>query len=173
MQKSGTSSAPYAEDASNSAEGSKNSTPVPSSDSTSTGVKPRFAGTFAVYDGPKGGLVLVTQQEGGPVEHKHIPGGVVRAVMGDGVAGKMMRRIFGGGGAEQKFLDDMESLDAVASGDESAQGNNGKESENPGRVGESTAGDDTHSGRTQPTVVTRNAAGGNHRTTHWSHRAIG
>lgn len=57
---------------------------------------PLLAGTFAVYQTPDGGFVLVTDIPGRGQETKVIPGKMVRLVT-SGVGSKMFGSLFGGG----------------------------------------------------------------------------
>lgn len=59
---------------------------------------PIAAGTFAIYATPDGGYCLVTDIPGQGIQHKVIPGSVVRLASGGGALGKMFRRTFGGSG---------------------------------------------------------------------------
>ena len=60
--------------------------------------KPMFAGTFAIYATPDGGLVLVTDVEGRGVEQRAFPAAMVKMLTGTGGGplGKMARKMFGG-----------------------------------------------------------------------------
>lgn len=53
---------------------------------------PMLAGTFAVYEDGQGGFVLVTQTEQHGVDRRHIPAGLVKMAMGNGIVGKTLGR---------------------------------------------------------------------------------
>jgi len=57
---------------------------------------PMLAGTFALYQSPDGGFVLVTDIPGRGVEQKIIPGKVVKLIT-SGVGARMFGSIFGPG----------------------------------------------------------------------------
>jgi hypothetical protein len=56
---------------------------------------PLLAGTFAVYQAPDGGIVLVTEIPGRGVERRVVPGKVIRLAT-SGVGAKMFGSLFGG-----------------------------------------------------------------------------
>ncbi len=56
---------------------------------------PVLAGTFALYEDGKGGVVLVTEV-GGEVTRKHIPAALVKMAMGDGAVSRRVRAMMGG-----------------------------------------------------------------------------
>jgi hypothetical protein len=61
--------------------------------------KPISSGTFAIYQDTDGGLVLVAEIVGRGLIRRKIPAAMVRIMSGEnggGVAGKMMRKAFGG-----------------------------------------------------------------------------
>lgn len=60
-------------------------------------VQPRLAGTFAIYDDPSdGGLVLVADVDGQGVTRRKVPGAMVAMMTGGGgLAGKALRGLFG------------------------------------------------------------------------------
>lgn len=60
-----------------------------------TGDGPLMAGTFALYQTPDGGFMLVTDIPGRGIEKRHVPGKMVRLVT-SGVGAKMFGNLFGG-----------------------------------------------------------------------------
>lgn len=59
---------------------------------------PFMAGTFALYHTPDGGIMLVTETPDQGVQKKLIPAAMVKMAMGGGgMAGSMMRKMFGRG----------------------------------------------------------------------------
>jgi hypothetical protein len=58
--------------------------------------EPLFAGTFAIYGEPGGGVVLVVEDRDGKVERKRIPAALVKmgvqAMEGSGMLGRMLKR---------------------------------------------------------------------------------
>lgn len=61
--------------------------------------EPLMAGTFAIYEHPSGGVVLVTDIAGAGPQTKIIPAAIVKMVQGGGgPVGAAVRKMFGGGG---------------------------------------------------------------------------
>jgi len=56
---------------------------------------PFMAGTFALYEDGHGGYVLVTQVND-EITRKHIPAGIVKLAMGNGLVARQMRSLMGG-----------------------------------------------------------------------------
>jgi hypothetical protein len=62
-----------------------------------TAPNPLMAGTFALYETPNGGVMLVTDVEGRGVERREFPPALVKLAMGGGgPMGRTMRKMFGG-----------------------------------------------------------------------------
>lgn len=63
---------------------------------TESAPEPMIAGTFALYQTPDGGMILVTDVKDRGVEQKIIPPALVKMVMGGGgPMGKLARKMFG------------------------------------------------------------------------------
>lgn len=59
--------------------------------------EPMMAGTFALYETPQGGIVLVTDVAGRGVERREFPPALVKMAMGGGgFMGSKLRGMFGG-----------------------------------------------------------------------------
>jgi hypothetical protein len=70
--------------------------------------EPFVQGTFAVFETPDGGVVLVTRIAGGPEQQHHVPGPLVavakRMAAGEGLSPATMLRALGGARGGRKAL---------------------------------------------------------------------